>query len=287
MKALTRRNRILAHLNAMGEKPVAELAIEFGVSQMTIRRDLDTLAKENRVMRTHGGAASTARVMFDFQFLAREESHRDAKAAIAQAAAAQLGSGESVVLDSGTTTLAVARALKACAIKTVVTTSLPIASELQYVADIELILLGGTLRRESPDLAGPMTEMNVEGLRVDVAFLGADAVDTAGTAYSHSLELARLLMKLAKSARRVYIVADSSKVGHTALARIGNVNEWSGLITDSAVTRSAMTALKLAGVQVIRADVEAKTTKRMTLSKGRAAHADPAALCSNMFKSKT
>lgn len=251
MNPVTRRNQILERLNAEGECPVAHLADALKVSQMTIRRDLDVLAQEGRITRIHGGAASAARVAFDFQFLAREETHREAKVAIAQRAATLVAAGESVILDSGTTTLAVARALKTRPVKTVITTSLPIASELQYVSDLELILLGGTLRREAPDLAGPLTEMNVEGLRADVAFLGADAVDAGGTAYSASLALARLLIKLAAAAHRVYIVADSSKLGRTALARIGTMKNWAGLITDCGVEPRFMAALKKAGVTVI------------------------------------
>ncbi len=253
MNPVARRNRILERLNTEGECPVATLAEELGVSPMTIRRDLDMLAQERRLMRTHGGAASAARVTFDFQFLQREETHREAKAAIARAAAEQVGEGASVALDSGTTTLAVARALKARPVRTVITTSLPIASELQYVENLELILLGGTLRRESPDLVGPLTEMNVEVLHADIAFIGAEAVDAAGTVYSASLAVARLLTKLAASARSVYIVADSSKIGRTALARVGNAKNWAGLITDAGIKASDLAALKRAGVTVIRA----------------------------------
>ncbi len=251
MNSVTRRQRILERLSAEGECPVARLAVALAVSQMTVRRDLDALAREGRITRTHGGAAPAARVTFDFQFLAREEAHREAKAAIAQTAAALVEAGESVVLDSGTTTLAVARALKTRPVKTVITTSLPIASELQYVAGLDLILLGGTLRREAPDLAGPLTEANVEGLRADVAFLGTDAVDAAGTATSASLSLARLIAKLAAAARRVYIVADSSKLGRTALARVGTLKNWSGLITDRGAPPRLLAALRRAGVTVI------------------------------------
>ena len=251
MNPVTRRQRILERLNAEGECPVARLSEALAVSQMTVRRDLDALAREGRITRTHGGAAPAARVTFDFQFLARGEAHREAKDAIAQAAAALAGAGESVVLDSGTTTLAVARALRTRPVKTVITTSLPIASELQYVAGLELVLLGGTLRRESPDLAGSLTEANVEGLRADVAFLGADAVDAAGTASSASLALARLIAKLAAAARRVYIVADSSKLGRSALARIGSLRDWSGLITDGGAAPGVLATLRKAGVTVI------------------------------------
>jgi len=253
MTPILRRARILERLNAEGECPVASLAERLGVSSMTIRRDLDALARERLLMRTHGGAAPAARVIFDFQFLQREASHREAKAAIARAAAAQAGEGDSVLLDSGTTTLAVARALKARPVRTVITTSLPIASELQYAEKLELILLGGTLRRESPDLIGPLAEMNLEALRADIAFIGAEAVGADGTVYSDSLAVARLLLKVASAARRVYIVADSSKLGRTALARVGNARSWTGLITDVGVKPSDLTALKRAGVTVIRA----------------------------------
>ena len=253
MNTITRRTLILERLDSEGECHVMRMADDLGVSPMTIRRDLDALEKEGRVLRTHGGAAPAGRVAFAFQFLQRENEQSAAKLAIGILAASLVQDGQSVLLDSGTTTLAVARELKARRKLTVITTSLPIASELQHSDAAELILLGGNLRRETPDLIGALTEMNLEQLRADVAFIGAEAVDAGGTVFSSSLAVARLLKKMAASARQVHIVADSTKIGRSALARFGVLKNWSGLITDNGIAAAVAQKLGRAGVRVIRA----------------------------------
>jgi len=249
----SRQDRIVSLLHSRGECAIADLARDLGTSQMTIRRDLDALAKAGKARRTFGGAAPAERVLFEFQFLERERTHRPAKAAIARAAAKVVRNGQSVLLDSGTTTLAVARELKARANLTVITTSLPIASELQYCQGVEVLLLGGAVRRNSPDLSGAMTEENIERLCADVALLGADGIDAAGNVYNASVAVARMLAKMAASARRVYVVADRSKVGRPALARFGNLARWAGLITDAGLDKSILRRLRRAGVRCILA----------------------------------
>lgn len=252
MTPKARHSRILDLLTAQGEVQVAELASSLGVSDMTIRRDLDALALDGKVIRTHGGAALSGRVVFDFQFMQRTQEQEEAKRQIAEVATSLVQEGQSVLLDSGTTTLAVSRALKTKKRLTVITTSLPIASELQSCEMIDLILLGGSLRREAPDLIGPLTESNLEQLKADVAFIGADAVDSNGQVYNQSMAVARMLTRMALAARKVYVVADSTKIGKTALARYGNVNGWGGLITDHGLNSVQYAALKRAGCTVIQ-----------------------------------
>lgn len=246
-----RQHKIAELCSARGEQSVDTLARLFRVSGMTIRRDLQALADAGQVLRTHGGAAPARRVSFDFQFLDRVNSHRVAKLAIAAAAAERVRDGQSVMLDSSTTTLAIAERLRGRAGLTVVTTSLPIASALQHSPGMEVLLLGGYLRPDAPDLAGPMTEANIEGLRVDVAFLGADGVDARGSIYNASPVVARMLGKMAAAAGTVYAVADSSKLGRTALCRFGNVAAWAGLITDAGLARPVAAGLRRAGVRLI------------------------------------
>jgi DeoR/GlpR family transcriptional regulator of sugar metabolism len=136
---------------------------------------------------------------------------------------------------------------------TIITSSLPIAAQLQYDQQIEVLLLGGRLRASSPDLAGAITEANLDTLRADVAFLGADAIDRQGAVYQQSPEVARMLTKMAASAGRVYVIADGSKLGKTALWRFGRLTDWAALITDASADRSFLTSLTKAGVRVIRA----------------------------------
>ncbi len=236
-----------------GECFVNELAAQFNVSGMTIRRDLQALADQGKVIRTHGGAAMAERISFEFDFLKRAEEQETAKTAIGEAAAAIVEDGQSVLLDSGTTTLAVARQLKGKKNLMVVTTSLPIASQLQYDAEIAVLLLGGYLRAGSPDLAGALTEANLQTLHAEVAFIGADGIDARGNVYNQSPEVAHLLAKMAAAADRVFVVADHSKLGKTALWRFGRLKDWAGLVTDATADRGLVAALKKSGVRIIKA----------------------------------
>jgi DeoR family transcriptional regulator, fructose operon transcriptional repressor len=251
MSQKTRQDQIGEWIARAGECSIDDLVKRFRVSGMTIRRDLQALADRGKVLRTHGGAAMAERVSFEFEFLNRVREHQAAKQQIAVAAAAEVNSGESVLLDSGTTTLELAKRLREKQRLTVVTTSLPIAAALQYDRHIDVLLLGGYIRPSAADLAGALTETNLESLRADVAFLGAAAVDRRGAVYQTSPEIARLLMKMAASAVRVFVVADGSKLGRTALCRFGRLQDWSALVTDAAADRSTLTALKKAGARVI------------------------------------
>jgi len=254
----TRHTRIAELLAARGECTVGFLSRRLGVSGMTIRRDLQAMAQAGKVIRTYGGAAPAGRVSFEFAFLARTRENGAAKEAVARAAAALVGDGDSVMLDSGTTTLALARCLKHRKGLTVITTSLPIASELQFCDGLQVLLLGGLLQRGAPDLAGALTESNLEILHADIAFIGADGIDARGNIYNDSPIIARMLSRMAASADRVFAVADSSKIGRAALMRFGNVAKWDGLITDRGLNRTLASALRRAGVRILTAGKDGK-----------------------------
>ncbi len=250
---LPRQQEIAAALEHNGDVSVADLARRFRVSEMTIRRDLQALADSGRVIRTHGGATAAPKVSFEFEFLRRRQSAQQAKEAIGSAAAGLVKDGQTVMLDSGTSTLAVAQHLKSKQHLTVITTSLPIASALQFCSSIRLLLLGGFVRADSPDLSGGLTESNLERLRADVAIIGAEAIDLKGFVYHASLEVVRLVSKMAQAAQRVYVVADSAKLGRTALARTGHLKDWDGLITDRGAPATTLSALRRAGARIIKA----------------------------------
>lgn len=249
----TRRRHIVALLEKEGERNVEQLAERFGVSGMTIRRDLQDLAEAGKVLRTHGGAAPAARVSFDFRFLERGRQAADEKQQIAETAAGLVRPGETVLLDSGTTTLAIARRLKVVGNLKIITTSLPIASELFGFDSIETILLGGQLRKDSPDLIGALTDHALDVLRADIAFIGADAIDEQGHVYNASAEVGRMLARMADAAARVFAVADHDKVGRHDLMRFAHLRDWAGLITDRSLSASAREMLEKTGVTVITA----------------------------------
>lgn len=253
MNRLERQNYICDLLASRGECSVEEIAATLKVSGMTVRRELQTLADSGKVLRTHGGATMAQRISFEFAFLHRAKENEAGKQAVGKAAAALVSEGQSVLLDSGTTTLAVAQHLRGIKGVRVITSSLPIASLLQYDAGIETTLLGGVLRAGSPDLAGALTETNLESIRADFAFVGTDGIAEDGGVYNQSGEIARMLGKMSAAAQRVYVVCDSSKLGRTALWRFSHVKEVAGVITDSGADRAILVVLEKAGAQIIKA----------------------------------
>ncbi len=248
----TRRGRILAVLDRQGERSIEVLAQEFGVSEMTIRRDLQELADEGRIIRTRGGAAPAGHISFAFSFLERTRQHAAEKEHIARIALSLIRPGQSVLLDSSTTTLAIARQLPTIPGLTVITTSLPIASALYGRDGIDVMLLGGVLRNTAPDLTGALTESSLELIRADIAFIGADAIDEDGFIYNTSPEVGRMLKRMADAATRVCAVADHSKIGRHQLMRFANVADWHGLITDTGLDPDIGQRLVRAGVQLLQ-----------------------------------
>jgi DeoR/GlpR family transcriptional regulator of sugar metabolism len=155
-----------------------------------------------------------------------------------------------VMLDTGTTTLAVAELLTGFDDLTVITSSLAVVSQLQYAEGVHTILLGGQIRRGSPDLTGGLTEYCLDFFAADIAFQGADAIGPDGSIYNSDLRLARVDRRMRERCERAVILADSSKLGHTALARNGALSETNGLITDADADRAWVRVMRRSGVHV-------------------------------------
>ena len=148
------------------------------------------------------------------------------------------------MLDTGTTTLEIARQIIDRHNVTVITTSLAIVSALQFAAGVRIVLLGGFLRGGSPDLHGPLTEQNVEMLRAAIAFMGADAVDLDGNTYADDLQLVNLDRKMAAHASRVFVVADGSKFGATGMCRVFGPEDYDAIISDAGIGKDVRTRLE-------------------------------------------
>jgi len=205
---------------------------------MTIWRDLEVLERENRITRTHGGALLSAPVVAAFAFHERRQSHMAEKTAIARAAVQRVQPGMTLILDTGTTTMEVARALGGIARLKVLTSSLAVASILLTHDDLELVLLGGTVSKGSPDLSGALTVDNLAAFRADLAFIGADAMDKRGI-YTSNQSIARASRAMIASAQRTILVADSSKFGNTAFVCIAAWHAIDGLLTDDRLSADA------------------------------------------------
>lgn len=251
MSPSERRKRMAELINRTGECAVEMLMDQFGVSDMTIRRDLQTLADAGKVIRTHGGAAPAERLAFELNYLNRSLAMNAEKQAIGRRAAALIRPGSSIILGVGTTALEIAKALKGMTGITVITTSFPVVSELQFCDGLQVMLLGGFIRRGSPDLTGTLTEGNLENLYCDQAFLGVDAIDDRGNVYDQDISLARLLTKMVAAAKEVYAVADHSKMARKALVRYSCLTGWKALITDRGLAAESRKSLEQLGVKII------------------------------------
>jgi DeoR/GlpR family transcriptional regulator of sugar metabolism len=251
LPSAARQTRIRGRFAERPGVSISALAREFGVSGMTIRRDLAALADKSQIQRTHGGAVLTERMMLEFDYRDRRETNRAAKCAIAAAARRLVQPGHRLILDTGTTTLELATLLKDAENLTVITPSLAVASELQHAAGVEVILLGGVIRRGSPDLTGPVTEHCLELFAADIAFQGADAIGLDGAIYNSDLRLARVDQLMRRVAQRCCVLSDHTKIGHTALARSGSLGEVDTLITNRGAPAAVLKRFAKLGAEIV------------------------------------
>lgn len=245
-----RQTRIRERLAGQPGVSIAELAEEFGVSEMTVRRDLASLEQQAHIQRTHGGAVLSERMILEFSYRDRRERNRAAKRAIAAEARKLVQPGQRLILDTGTTTLELASMLNDGEDLTIITPSLAVASELQHASGVEVILLGGVIRRGSPDLTGPVTEHCLELFAADIAFQGADGIGADGSLYNSDVRLARVDKLMRKLAAKSCVLADHTKIGVTALARSGSLAEVDFLITDAGSPAAKLRQLAKSGVVI-------------------------------------
>jgi DeoR family transcriptional regulator of aga operon len=245
-----RRREILDALHRDGRVLVKDLARRFRISQITIRKDLEFLDGQGVIERTHGGALPVrAGALLDPTVREKEKLHRKQKMQIALAASRLVEQGQSVLLDSGTTTMAIARALKGMAQLTVITNALNIAAELAGT-HIDVILTGGMLRKNSFSLVGPLAERTLRQLSADVLFLGVDGFDTKAGLFTPNLLESEVNRAMVEISRRTIAVCDSSKFGRRSLCNIMPVSMVHEVITDKQIPKADLAALKDAGIEV-------------------------------------
>lgn len=249
MSQAERLSSILEELAADGAVQVASLAGRLRVSAATIRRDLDLLEEQRLLSRTHGGAVPLG-VLYELPLRYKAARHEGEKRRIAAAAATRVADGMAVGLTGGTTCTEVARRLVERQRLTVVTNAINIASELAVRPNLRLVITGGTARTESYELVGPIAEQTLEGLQLDVAIIGVDGIDAASGCTTHHEVEAHTNAVLIRRARHVVVVADASKIGVAAFARICPLGDVDELITDRAAGVRALHAIREAGVRV-------------------------------------
>ncbi|WP_406210283.1 DeoR/GlpR family DNA-binding transcription regulator [Kitasatospora sp. NBC_01560] len=258
MGAHERWTRLLEVLGDRGRLEVSEAAVLLGVSAATVRRDMDELAGQQLLVRTRGGAVLSG-VAYDLPLRYKTARRADEKLRIARAAAALVPPGAVVGLSGGTTTSEVARELatradlaehtKGIAL-TVVTNAINIAGELAVRPHVKTVVTGGVARPSSYELTGPMATMVLQGISLDYAILGVNAVDTRNGAATHDEGEASANRAMAQRADKVIIVADSTKIGRRAFAQVCTVHEFAVLVTDKEAPDEAVEQFTAHGIEV-------------------------------------
>ena len=240
----------------------ADLSSMFGVSEVTTRSDLDQLAEASLLERVHGGAMALSQATIaassnggdEPSFEESADTLADEKTAIGRAAASLVSSGDSLIIDVGTTTTAVARALtQRTDLHDVVvfTNGITIAMELEpAIPRFTVILTGGTLRPRQHSLVNPMGSGMLEEINVDIAFIGCNGIDPTNGVTNINLPEAQIKRRMIAASHRVVIVADGTKVGRVNVARIALVEDIDGLITTDSADEELTKQLSDLGIAV-------------------------------------
>src|SRR6202008_900135 len=245
-----RRQQILNLLEETGSLDVGDLADRFAVSVVTIRKDLDDLDRQGLLQRTFGGAVFSHRSRLNRSFLERPSQHLREKRAIAAAALEYIKDGDTIILDAGTTTLALAQLLKE-QVKSafIITCSVPVALELSS-AGYDILLLGGFVRNKSLALLGRETLTVLDRYRADKAFLGSSGFTAKKCHSTPNPDDAQVKEAIIRVADETYVLVDSSKYGHNCLTSFARLRDVDLTITDSGLPPSQAKALEANGARL-------------------------------------
>ena len=238
---MTRQDEILLHVKEKGSVTIGALAKRFDVSEMTVRRVLHKLSDANLIIRIPGGAMAPPSGSMERTFVERAAKMSGAKDVLGRAAAKLVNDGDTVVLDSGTTTQYIARYLALRKNITVVTASLAVLEELAGSSEVQVRLTGGLYRRISHDLSGTAVDEALSSIRADWAFFGAAALSFNKGVMNYDPELPRAILEAGK---RSVLVLDSSKVGKEAVYKFCPVTRCDLIITDKGLKGSDIKKLR-------------------------------------------
>ncbi|MGO4691987.1 DeoR/GlpR family DNA-binding transcription regulator [Glaciibacter sp. 2TAF33] len=259
MNRAERLGAVLDLLADTGQLEVEDIIVKLNVSAATARRDLDTLASQQLLTRTRGGAIGQS-VAYDLPIRYKREKHAQQKRRIAEAASALVDRGAVIGLCGGTTSTAIATVLGSRAdimaasphsSLTVVTNAINIAAQLAMRPQIKTVVTGGVVHSRSYELVGPYSDVVLGKITMDIAFIGVNGIDPVVGATVHDEREAAVNSLMARRATRAIIVADSSKIGMNAFATMGDAKLFGTLITDSGITPEQLAAFNDNGIEVI------------------------------------
>lgn len=254
LKIDNRRNRILQQLRQTGRVSVVQLSEELGTTQVTIRSDLAAMERDGQLLRVQGGAVMASRVgEADLAESTRQIPFVQEKQAIAQAVLEQVRDGDILFLNSGTTAICLAEALRSRKNLNVVTNSLAVATILGSVSTIRVTLLGGEINAQYGFTYGGDTQEQLSRYQADWAILSVEGVCAEGSITTRHAEEAVIDRLMIARAKQVMVAADHTKIGRTGFARVCQRSVTTTLVTDSAAERVALEQLKESGWNVILA----------------------------------
>lgn len=249
-----RRKKILSSISENGKVLVHELSKEFEVSEVTIRNDLEQLEKKNMLLRARGGAIKIdSNVGIDHRLSEKDKLHYQEKTAIGKCAAKLINDYDTIIVDSGTTTIEIMRNLPSLTEITVITNAINIVNQLvaTHSVSINLIIPGGYLRKNSLSMVGPLSEKNFKNFYVDKVFIGVDGFDTKHGIYTPNIEEAHLNEIMIEIAKEVIVVTDSSKFSRKSLAYICDISRINTVVTDKGISEEDKKRLEDAGIKVL------------------------------------
>ncbi|WJG09605.1 transcriptional repressor AgaR [Aliiglaciecola sp. LCG003] len=253
-----RREQIARMLKENGSVQVVKLVDQFKVSGVTIRKDLSFLEEQGIATRSYGGAMLNDNGVFETEttFDRKQALHAEEKSSIGKIAAELVNDGDSIILDSGSTTLKLASHLGGKENVTVVTNSLNIVNELKHNEQIDVMLLGGTLRRKSQSFFGSSALATLKDLHVDKLFLGVDGFHMDKGISTHFEAESLLNQLMCKVASEIIVVTDSSKFGHVCLHKILEPMGVSQIVTDSNIPKDYLDGLRRIGIKITLVDID-------------------------------
>lgn len=247
------RQRFLCdYVDEKGIVTIKEAASLCGVSEATVRRDLDDMAEKSMLVRTRGGAVKFSSTGFEQILDVRMKVMITEKRRIAAFAAKMVKEGESVILDSGTTTYFIAKELSKRENITIITNNIAIAYRVPMSPLSSVIVAGGIRREEQNTLIGISTEEFFRSVNADIAFIGCDSVDlAAGSIYNASFMEVGVKKQMIKSANSIYLVADHAKFSRKSLALVASLDEFDGVITDEGLDEESRGILQDRGLNIL------------------------------------
>jgi DeoR/GlpR family transcriptional regulator of sugar metabolism len=249
VRASERHALVVELVTVRGRVSITELSRRFGVSEMTVRRDLDQLEAEGALRRTHGGATRLESGSYEPPFAARMHANADAKRSIGAETAALINDGETVLLDGGTTGVAVAEALLGRDI-TVCALSFRVAAVLAASSTVRLMIAGGMVRPGEQSLVGPAVQRTLDDHRFDTYVMTVSGVSPSAGLTEWNLDDAAVKRAGLHVAARALVACDASKFGQVAFGRICGIDEVDIFVTDAALTSSDRSAVQAAGTDL-------------------------------------